>query len=283
MFSADLPPQSPQHIPIAPCIERKYERKKVARSSSWIPPEVAQTDFGRNIDARMAGQADMTSSSPSCSSSHVLRTKSAEELEYYKITAGILGEPYRDVNLFYESEKKTLGEGSSGIIKRCFHRETGQVYALKTIPKSKLTCPEAVEDVQNEVKVMRAMGRHPCILELKETFEDHNVSTLASVFQKLILTSLVLQQNVHLILEICEGGDLYDRIQKLKRFSEMEAARICRRLLSAVHHFHSHGFIHRDIKPENILLHSRDSNVDIRLADFGQAVPVRPGKFFTSH
>lgn len=71
---------------------------------------------------------------------------------------------------------------------------------------------------------------------------------------------------------------MYDRIQDKKQFSEMEAARVCRRLLSAVHHFHSHGYMHRDIKPENILLVSKNSNVDIRVADFGQSVPIRPGK-----
>lgn len=70
---------------------------------------------------------------------------------------------------------------------------------------------------------------------------------------------------------------MYDRIQDRKQYSEMEAARVCRRLLSAVHHFHSLGFMHRDIKPENVLLISRDSNVDIRVADFGQAVEVKEG------
>lgn len=182
MLSSDSSPG----LPFAPPIHGKEEKKRPLRSSSWIPPEILKGDYSKIAED---GGGDGPGGLPTpkqksgdlLASSHVLRTRSAEELEHYRMTAGILDEPYRDVNMTYELSK-VLGEGSSGIIHKCIHKETGIVYACKTIFKSKLLCPEAVDDVQNEVKVMKLVGRHPCILELKETFEDHYVSVLISIF-----------------------------------------------------------------------------------------------------
>lgn len=86
-----------------------------------------------------------------------------------------------------------------------------------------------------------------------------------------------IEQSVHLIMELCEGGDLFHRIRQKKRFSESSAARVILALSEAVDHCWSRGVMHRDLKPENILL-AGDSDWDIRVADFGKACFAKPGK-----
>lgn len=77
---------------------------------------------------------------------------------------------------------------------------------------------------------------------------------------------------MHLILDYCNGGDLFEHIRKSGRLKESEVARILLQLLTAVQHMHSRGLIHRDLKPENILLHccpARPGQYQVKLGDFG--------------
>lgn len=60
------------------------------------------------------------------------------------------------------------------------------------------------------------------------------------------------QAHTYLVLELLEGGELLQRIRRQNRFTETEASRIMRQLVSAVNFMHSHGVVHRDLKPEVI-------------------------------
>ncbi|CAI5968146.1 unnamed protein product [Closterium sp. NIES-64] len=94
------------------------------------------------------------------------------------------------------------------------------------------------------------------------------------------------QLAVHLVMELCNGGDLFDFIQSApnRRLNERHAASVMRQLLGALHHCHSLGVLHRDVKPENILLCDRISRqsgngeVEIKLSDFGVAGFLDDGK-----
>ena len=70
-------------------------------------------------------------------------------------------------------------------------------------------------------------------------------------------------------MELCEGGELFDRIIGKDRFTEKEAALHFRRMMSAIIHLHKNGISHRDLKPSNFLLESKDPNAEIKLIDFG--------------
>lgn len=59
-----------------------------------------------------------------------------------------------------------------------------------------------------------------------------------------------VQLHTYLVLELLEGGELLERIRQKQHFSETEASRIMRRLVSAVSHMHDVGVVHRDLKPE---------------------------------
>lgn len=65
------------------------------------------------------------------------------------------------------------------------------------------------------------------------------------------------------------GGELFDRIIELQRYSEKEASHVMRQALSGLKHMHDKNLVHRDLKPENLLLSSKSPDATIKLADFG--------------
>lgn len=67
------------------------------------------------------------------------------------------------------------------------------------------------------------------------------------------------------------GGELFDRIVELQRYTEKEASKVFKQILSGIQHLHSQNIAHRDLKPENLLLSSKDSDAVVKLADFGFA------------
>lgn len=101
-----------------------------------------------------------------------------------------------------------------------------------------------------------------------------NVAALLAIYED--------EEAVHLILELCEGGQLFDEICARDTMSERIAARFFRKMVEVVNHCHTLGIAHRDIKPENFLLSKSGPNGDIKAADFGLSQFYRPGRPFKS-
>lgn len=145
-------------------------------------------------------------------------------------------------------------------------------------------CAQDVEDVRREVAVMEMLKKHPDVVHLEGTFEDAQVTNgfAVSVTFSLHHVILWLAQHVHLVMELCEGGELFDRIKLRKYYSEEKAAMVLRTVAEVLRHCHSLGIMHRDLKPENILLVSKDSDVDIKVIDYGVAAIVKKGMISSS-
>ncbi|CAI5516213.1 unnamed protein product [Closterium sp. Naga37s-1] len=180
----------------------------------------------------------------------------AEEREEAEHTQQVLGKAYANVFDRYHMGAE-LGRGQYGVIWLATERATGETLACKSICKAKLEGDGDVEDVRREVAVMQAVRGHAAIVELRGTFED--------------------RQWVHVLMDVCLGGELYQRILQRQRYPESDAAVVCHTLLSVVAHLNALGLMHRDLKPENILLVSPDSHTDVKIADFGLATFVQPG------
>ncbi|CAI6004229.1 unnamed protein product [Closterium sp. NIES-64] len=157
---------------------------------------------------------------------------------------------------------KQLGQGGTGVVTVCSDLQTGiPVAACKSVPKSKLQRRDALEELQREVHANRRVRGHAHVVELRGLYED--------------------AQAVHLVMDLCKGGDLYDFLIARSPVAEPVAAEIARQVLLALAHCHAVGVMHRDIKPENILLLAPDDGsgrVHVKLADFGLAVLLRPGQ-----
>ncbi|CAI5479505.1 unnamed protein product [Closterium sp. Yama58-4] len=171
----------------------------------------------------------------------------------------ILGIRYSCIRDKFHISKEKIGEGGSGEIRKCLEWSTGTVFACKTIHKSNIKTRSEVSDLRTEVLLMDLLKSHYGVVQVHEVFEDHKA--------------------VHLVMELCNGGDLFDFIQSAPkgRLTEQQAASVMRQLLGALHHCHSLGVLHRDVKPENILLCDRvpqqsgNGDVRIKLSDFGVA------------
>lgn len=76
-------------------------------------------------------------------------------------------------------------------------------------------------------------------------------------------------------MEHCSRGDfltiIKEKTESSKNFTEAEAAKVCRKLFSAIAHCHSNGIAHRDIKPENIMI---DQYGEIKIIDFGLSLKI---------
>jgi len=149
-------------------------------------------------------------------------------------------------------ETNYLGTGKFSVVHLCWRRYSPEKrYALKVI-NTRPDDHQSQNRIYEEINILRVLGNHPAIIQLVDMDES-------------------IMNQIRLVLELCEGGELYDRIQQKQFYPEAEAKILIRNLLDAVGFVHSKGIMHRDLKPENILLASKVSNTDIKISDFGLA------------
>eukprot|EP01013_Petalomonas_cantuscygni_P044501 TRINITY_DN911_c0_g3_i1.p1 TRINITY_DN911_c0_g3~~TRINITY_DN911_c0_g3_i1.p1 ORF type:complete len:962 (-),score=192.48 TRINITY_DN911_c0_g3_i1:188-3073(-) len=127
---------------------------------------------------------------------------------------------------------RTLGSGKFAVVYMCERRRDGRTFALKSIDKTKAGV-KGVEAAYGEREILNTLN-HACVLGLHDFFETPYF--------------------VFFVLDLVQGGELFDRIVQLKHYSERSAAILSRNLLRTMAYVHSHGVAHRDIKPENVLL-----------------------------
>ncbi|KAH7690059.1 Non-specific serine/threonine protein kinase protein [Dioscorea alata] len=170
----------------------------------------------------------------------------------------VLMKPMVDINSFFIL-KKELGRGGFGVTYLCTERSTKHKYACKSVSQQKLVSKNDVQDMRREIMILQHLTGQPNIVEFKGAYEDEN--------------------SVHLVMELCEGGNLFDRMIAKGTYSEKEAAALCRDIVNVVHVCHFMGVIHRDLKPENFLLVKRDTS-EIKAIDFGLSVFFEEGKVY---
>ncbi|XVF75805.1 hypothetical protein PTKIN_Ptkin13bG0216400 [Pterospermum kingtungense] len=171
----------------------------------------------------------------------------------------VLNEPTgREIEQRYELGRE-LGRVEFGITYLCTDKETGDTFACKSISKKKLRTAVDIEDVRREVEIMRHLPKHSNIVSLKDTYEDDNA--------------------VHLVMELCEGGELFDRIVTRGHYTERAAAVVTKTIVEVM--CHKHGVMHRDLKPENFLFANKKETAALKAIDFGLSVFFKPGERFT--
>lgn len=144
----------------------------------------------------------------------------------------------------------SVGEGSFGSVRKARHRQTGQIHAIKAVPKGKVNPSE----LWSEIAVMKQLD-HPHIMRLYYTFED--------------------KERIYMASEMCSGGELFDTLDETGFFPERIAGELMKQILGAVNYLHTNKQIaHRDLKPENFLVLKRVAEKEmlhLKLIDFGTA------------
>uniref|UniRef100_A0A8C9RBR4 non-specific serine/threonine protein kinase n=1 Tax=Scleropages formosus TaxID=113540 RepID=A0A8C9RBR4_SCLFO len=170
------------------------------------------------------------------------------------LPAPLGGAPSGDIlRSFYHTKRvgnyligRKLGEGSFAKVREGLHAMTGEKVAVKVIDKRKAKKDSYVTKNLRREGQIQQMIRHPNITQLLDILETEN--------------------SYYLVMELCPGGNLMNRIYEKKRLEEKEAQKYVRQLVMAVEHLHRAGVVHRDLKIENLLL---DENNNIKLIDFG--------------
>ena len=107
--------------------------------------------------------------------------------------------------------------------------------------------------ITNEILVMRKIvenvSPHPNVIDLYDVYED--------------------QDGVHLVLELCSGGELFDRIVAQERYNEAGAAAVVRQIAQGLKALHRANIVHRDLKPENCLFLNKSQDSSLKIMDFG--------------
>lgn len=187
----------------------------------------------------------------------------------------------------YVTRGNMLGDGHFSVVKECMNVLTKDLYAMKLVHKSMIKGKLPL--IQREVKLLRLVSDKVRQLEKKKfrTFDvfegHHHVLQLFDFFET--------SESIVLITQLCEKGDLYEKIIESGSLDlELQAKSYCACLLSVLEFLHSNGVVHRDLKAENVLLrcrvnknepdeHHGDFNYDLKahdviLADFGLATQI---------
>ncbi|KAI8081740.1 kinase-like domain-containing protein [Halteromyces radiatus] len=153
---------------------------------------------------------------------------------------------------------KILGNGTYATVKEAMHIETNKFYAVKIINKKLMEGREHM--IRNEINIMRKVSQgHKNILSLVDYFETLN--------------------NLYLVMDLAQGGELFDRICQKGNYFERDAANIVRTICDAVAYLHDNGIVHRDLKPENLIFRTADEDSDLLIADFGLSRIIDSEKF----
>ncbi|GBG59106.1 hypothetical protein CBR_g24449, partial [Chara braunii] len=151
--------------------------------------------------------------------------------------------------------QQVIGRGGFSYVRKAVRKADRQSFAVKTLRKTGNDVLEAL--VMNEIRAMttlidrldRLTGPHPNIVNLEDVYETGDA--------------------VHLVMELCDGGELFDRIIRQERYSELAAASIVRQIANGLSYLHGAHIVHRDLKPENCLFKTADDDSPLKIIDFG--------------
>ena len=139
----------------------------------------------------------------------------------------------------------SLGEGTFGVVKLGRIKETEEEVAIKILEKKKIMNEEDEERVKREIDILKRVD-HINVIKTLKIKED--------------------EDNIYLIMEFCEKGELFNHIVEEQKLNEIESAYYYYQLINGLECLHFNNIVHRDLKPENLLL---SKGYILKIIDFG--------------
>ncbi|KAI5310589.1 camp-dependent protein kinase catalytic subunit, partial [Ascosphaera atra] len=147
--------------------------------------------------------------------------------------------------------QRTLGTGSFGRVHLVQSRHNQRYYAIKVLKKEQVVKMKQVEHTNDERRMLQRV-KHPFLITLWGTFQDN--------------------QNLYMVMDFVEGGELFSLLRKSQRFPNPVAKFYAAEVVLALEYLHNLNIVYRDLKPENLLL---DRHGHLKITDFGFAKEVK--------
>ena len=144
---------------------------------------------------------------------------------------------------------KILGQGSFATVRLATNKKDGTKWAVKVIKMQSIGSEDEAA-LRTEVELLQTLS-HDNIVNLREVYS--------------------CKEHFYIVMEICSGGELFDRITEKDHYSEVEARFALKQIGNALAYCHQKSIVHRDLKPENLLYGSNNDDAVLKLADFGLA------------
>lgn len=142
---------------------------------------------------------------------------------------------------------KIIGKGAFGQVRLVKKKDTGEIFAMKTMVKEAMVLKNQVTHVRAERNILASrLIDTTYLVELENSFQDRH--------------------NLYLLMEFLPGGDLMGLLMKENVLTEPACKFYIAETLLAIEAVHEMGYIHRDLKPDNLLL---DFRGHIKLTDLG--------------
>lgn len=166
--------------------------------------------------------------------------------------------PRRKNELFSSIEEfelnKKLGYGSFSTVYKATHKISKDVFAIKEVDFNKISFLDQ-ENIQKEIIVNKRL-KHKNVVKMKDFFQE--------------------EEKVYLVMEFCQGGNLYNYLSRKDEMDEKEIKLIFKQIVNGINYIHSKGYVNRDIKLENILL---DGEGSVKICDFGWAAHLNEEEY----
>jgi len=249
---------------------RKMDTATCVAETEWSQFPSMSAAVQSEVDPQSEGPSDagsVCSGASSCSSANHFRGNKRRPAKRLLVThtmglqpssaLQLIIESGDDIHTHYDLDRKLLGEGSFGVVRKGTLKATGAVRAVKAISKKKMKTMNAI--IKLEIQIMKHLD-HPNLLMLYEVLED--------------------AKNLYLVLEMCTGGSLQDHITRSGSLPEKTTAGLIQQILRAVVYLHKHQIVHRDMKAENCLIDKAGplDDATLKVADFGLSCKIEPGK-----
>ncbi|OMJ81477.1 hypothetical protein SteCoe_18044 [Stentor coeruleus] len=183
-------------------------------------------------------------------------SQSNKHLDYTVLNVVPISLP-KNRNLFenvYEIENRRLGFGNYGDVKKCTHKETGVVRAVKILNKERLGSSNLNDNwFLKQIQVLNFIN-HPSFIKIHEFFEDRDY--------------------FFLVMDYYKGGDLLQKVRSCRKLPEDLLLKIMKQLLIGVSYLHNLKIVHRDLKLENILIKEKDGDILVKIIDFDTSVKL---------
>ena len=186
-----------------------------------------------------------------------VKTKLSDALETRKAADNVAGLDSSTIQASDLNAIQVLGEGSYGQVTLVRHATSGRTFALKQIKKKHVEKMKQEKHIQTERHVLSTI-HHPFVCNLVTTYKNLH--------------------SVYFLMEAVMGGELYNQLKKMGKFSPAQARMYSAQVVLVFEHLHMHDIIFRDLKPENLLI---DTCGYLKVVDFGLAKQVLSGKTYT--